>query len=566
MARVEHLILSAILGAIVIAAATVVAPRVRVAAPLVLVVVGIGVSFLPFVPTIEVDPEIILVGVLPPLLYSAAVNLPAVEFRRDAKAVGGLAVALVLLTTTVLGVFFYLAIPELNFFLALALGAILSPTDAVATAIAKRLGLSRRVIVLLDGESLLNDATALVTLRTAIAAAAAGAFALGQFVGDFALAVFLAVVVGAIVGWVGIRARQLIPDSAANSVLGFVVPFAAYLPTEHLGGSGLVAAVVAGIVTGQGAARRLTAEQRLTDQTNWHTIERVLEGAVFLIMGLEVKDLWQANIEEQDGPFRGFVLAIIALLLVLVVRTAYVSVLIPILNRRRAPERRTRLTRISSRLDGLDDEVRDAHPQRLRGIRARINRAFADLDYYQAKPLTWRHGGVIVWAGMRGVVTLAAAQTLPRDTPSRELLVFTAFLVALFSLLIQGLTLSAVARALKVPPDDEDYRRDEHQRLTAELRSAASEAIANNSLRRSDGTAFDDRVLAKGARMAEAPSDDLLSLRDDLAELRLALIGVMRKRLLELGRDGYSSTELRRSLAALDAEELSLRTVLDEGE
>src|SRR6478752_8827212 len=165
----------AILGVVVVALATAVAPRAKVAGPLLLVAVGIVVSLFPFVPPIEIDPEWILVGVLPPLLYSAAVALPAIEFRRDFGPIAGLSFLLVLISSIVLAFFFVLVIPGLNPAIAVALGAILSPTDAVATSIVKRLGVSGRVVTMLEGESLLNDATALVLLRTMVAAAAVGA-------------------------------------------------------------------------------------------------------------------------------------------------------------------------------------------------------------------------------------------------------------------------------------------------------------------------------------------------------------------------------------------------------
>src|SRR6188474_242298 len=167
----EYLVI-AILGVVVVALATAVAPRAKIAGPLLLVAVGIVVSLFPFVPAIEVDPELILVGVLPPLLYSAAVALPAIEFRRDFGPIAGLSVLLVVLSSATLAVFFTMAIPGLSPYVAIGLGAILSPTDAVATSIVKRLGISRRVVTMLEGESLLNDATALVLLRTMIAAVA----------------------------------------------------------------------------------------------------------------------------------------------------------------------------------------------------------------------------------------------------------------------------------------------------------------------------------------------------------------------------------------------------------
>ena len=298
-------------GVLVVAMTARVAPRIKVAGPLLLVLVGIVASYLPFLPDISVDPEWILVGVLPPLLYSAAVSLPAVEFRRDLLPIAGLAVVLVFVSSFVLGTFFYFAIPDLGYPLALALGAILSPTDAVATAVAKRLGVSRRVVTMLEGESLLNDASALVILNSAVAAFVMIA-STGQAppaidaVGGFFWAVFIAIVIGAIVGYANLRLRSWLRSSAATTAAGFIVPFVAYLPTEELGGSGLVAAVVAGIVTGQGADRWFTPEQRMSDRVTWHTVELLLEGGVFLIMGLEMSEIVTGTANGIHGIAHGF--------------------------------------------------------------------------------------------------------------------------------------------------------------------------------------------------------------------------------------------------------------------
>ncbi|MBD7958340.1 sodium:proton antiporter [Microbacterium sp. Sa4CUA7] len=566
-------IVLAILGVLVIATATALAPRVNIAGPLLLVIVGLGVSLLPFIPAVEIDPEIILVGILPPLLYSAAVSLPAIEFRRDFGPIAGLSVVLVVISALALGLFFTWVIPGLGLLSAIALGAILSPTDAVATSIVKRLGLSPRVVTMLEGESLLNDATSLVLLRTAIAAVAAGgAVAVGEFVGAFAWGVVVALIVGALVGWANLRFRAWVGHSAANTAVGFAVPFVAYLPTEQLGGSGLVAAVVAGIVTGQGSARWFTAEQRLSDTLNWRTVELVLEGAVFLIMGLELKDIWNENVAENDGPLRAVWLALAALAIVLVVRTGYVALIVLLQGRRARGKQRERLDEFGARLDAFehDDAPLPAHrrgahrERRIASLRKRLTRSLADLDYYQASPLGWKHGGIIVWAGMRGVVTLAAAQTLPRETPSRELLILTAFLVAVISLLVQGFTLPAFARLLRLPPENDALTRDEQDRIDDELRAAATDALTRPGLHRRDGTPFPpDLIQRVGSRLAEPPDDDESLAHRDGLELRLALITAMRVRLASLARSGIGSAALRHALAELDADELSLRLRLD---
>jgi len=606
-----------IVAILVIALATAVAPKLGIAGPLILLLIGGAVSVLPFVEIPEIDPEWILVGVLPPLLYSAAVSLPAIEFRRDFGPIAGLSFLLVIVSSIVLGLFFIAVIPGIQPAIAVALGAILSPTDAVATSIVKRLGVSRRVVTMLEGESLLNDATALVLLRTMIASVAVATTVAGDagvgvgFIPAFAWGVLVAVVVGAIVGLLNLRLRALIKNSAANTAVGFVVPFIAYIPTEELGGSGLVAAVVAGIVTGQGAARWFSPEQRRSDEHNWRTIELVLEGAVFLVMGLELNEIVTQNIEDHNGLGTGLAISAAALGILIAVRAAYVSLLVWLQSRRARGRQRSRLEAMSARIDEIASgdlpPARSAAPptrqtvpaptagddgarppasrrrrnrrddvsfdtpraqRRLASMRARVARAMNDLDYYQASPLGWKHGAIIVWAGMRGVVTLAAAQTLPRDdTSDRALLVFIAFAVAAGSLMLQGFTLPWVVRLLRLDrPGDDSLDKAEQSALDDELRDAAAAALTDPALHRRDGTAFPDELVAVvGSRMVDPPDDtDNLPTRD-LLELRVAMIEAMRARLNELSSGGgYSTPALRHALAELDADQLSVELRLDD--
>lgn len=579
----EALIL-AIGAIIVISLATAIAPRLGIAGPLVLVLIGAGISLLPFVSIPEIDPEWILVGVLPPLLYSAAVALPAIEFRRDFGPIAGLAVVLVLISSIALGAFFMAVIPGIHPAIAVALGAILSPTDAVATGIVKRLGVSRRVVTMLEGESLLNDATALVLLRTMVAAAAVASTGADAdtdigvgFVPAFVWGVLVAVAVGGIVGYLNLRLRSLIGHSAANTAVGFVVPFVAYLPTEELGGSGLVAAVVAGIVTGQGSARWFTPEQRRSDEHNWRTVELVLEGAVFLLMGLELDEIVRRNIAEHNGLGTGLGIALGALVIIIAVRAAYVSLLVWAQSRRARSRRRRRLEAIGERIDDVaagrvaspsrpglpEPSVHDPRVQRrLAAMRGRVARALGDLDYYQASPLGWKHGAIIVWAGMRGVVTLAAAQTLSDETTDdRALLVFIAFAVAVGSLMLQGFTLPWLVRMLRIETADSDaLDRAEQSALDDELRAAAASALSGDAIRRRDGSAFPEELVQRmGSRLIDPPDDESTSLARDVLELRLAMIEAMRARLNELtSGGGYSTPALRHALAELDADQLSL--------
>ncbi len=582
----EHLII-VVLGIALIAIVTALGKRLNIASPLVLVAIGLLLALAPFIPNLgTIDPDWILVGVLPPLLYSSAINLPAVEFRRDFTPIAGLSVLLVVISAVALGFFFTWAIPGLSLPLGIALGAILSPTDAVATSIVKRMGISPRVVTLLEGESLLNDATALVVLRTATAAIAAG-FSVPMAVGAFLWGVLIAVVIGAVVGWVNLRVRAWVANSAANTALSFVIPFIAYLPTEALGGSGLVAAVVAGIVTGQSAARWFTAEQRLSEKLNWRTIELILEGGVFLVMGLELSDVVGKNFEDHDGLWHGTWLALSALGIIVVVRGAYVAILLRQQGRRARRFARIDLESIGNRLDALERGDPPAEPvgpgrqslglpadparreRRLSGVRKRLARITADLDYYRDSPLGWRHGTVIVWAGMRGVVTLAAAQTLPTDTDHRALLVFIAFMLATVSLLVQGVTLVPLVRLLGIrDPDAVDTVDDEQEeQLRDELRQAAVAALRDPALRSHDGDEFDPEVVRRASgRLLEPPDENATANAQEFLRLRLALIEAQRRRLVDVTASGrYSTALLRRTLAGLDADQISLELKLSGG-
>lgn len=532
-----EILLIIVLVLLAIAGATTLGPKLGVAAPLVLVVLGIGVSFLPFVPPLTIEPEWIIAGVLPPLLYSASVSMPAMEFRREFTAIGGLSVLLVIVSAVILGLFFAWVIPGLGIAWGIALGAIVSPTDAVATSIVKRSGVSPRVVAILEGESLLNDATALVLLRTAIAAAAAS-FSLGGFIGSFAYSVAVALVIGWAIGRLNLIVRARVTDATVNTVLSFTVPFLASIPAEALGASGLVAAVVAGLITGRRAPRVLSPQHRLSDAQNWRTVELVLEGLVFLVMGLELFKIVSDVQNDHAGVVPALLVGAGALVLTLLVRAAYVAPLLGILARRarRGEKMRPRIESIQGRLDAPEEDApltRGGGPKGRRPMTAadlgrfatRVRRTLADIDYFKAAPLGWREGSIVVWAGMRGAVTVAAAQTLPHETPGRSLLVLIAFIVAAASLLIQGGTLGWVVRLVKPAPVDAELEREERLRLLTLLRDAAETVPLPTPMERTP-EAF---VAQKRARLAriEAQRTALLDARDDGAFSADLLLGAL---------------------------------------
>ena len=632
----------AVLAVAVVIALSAVSDRLGIAPPLILMLVGVGISFLPFMGPVEIDPEWILAGILPPLLYAAAISIPTVELRRDFSAVGGLAIVLVVLTAGALGVIFHWLIPGISLPLAIALGAILSPTDAAATAIVKRLGVPGRVGTILQGESLLNDATALVLLRSAIAATAATVTFWGV-IGDFLWAALAAVVIGIVVGWVGVQVRKLVHHSAPATAISLILPFVAYVPAEFVHASGLVAVVAAGITSAQLGPKHLDARQRIAERANWHTLEFLLEGAVFLAMGLELSTLITDVHVEHDSLWLAVAMAGLAIVVTLVVRGIYLAFLLRGISARTsrkvkrsdtmkkarakaqetlrtrsqlveqhlsaiegsdpstdhaigparagsdesagetvtgaggvvpgAPDTNRALMRPRERRDslpGLDmsPEILARHPElkdrfdhidpavharmrdRYERVRTQIKRYLADVNYLILQPLGVKEGVLLTWAGMRGVVTLAAAQTLPTTSPHRSLLILIAFFVAAGSLVIQGGSLSFVVKKLGLAGQD-SAGSDEWPRLKAELDEAGHKGVyflpdktANadpNSPRTGTWHTLDGKAVPEN-------------------QVPLARIRAERQVLLELRSTGeYSSQTLSTALAELDAEEMSIQ-------
>ena len=516
---------------VVVAAATVLGPRLGIASPLVLVAIGVAASFLPAFESMQIEPEWILEGVLPPLLYSSAVSMPAMNFRREFGAISGLSVLLVVGSALVLGVFFMIAIPALGFGWGVALGAIVSPTDAVATSIIKQTAVSQRVVAILDGESLLNDATALVLLRAAIAGSGVSlSFSFWGAVGSFGYSLVVAVVVGLLVGRLNLAVRRRVTDPTVNTVLSFTVPFLASVPAGLLRASGLVAAVVAGLVTGVRAPRLLSPLNRLSDATNWRTLELVLEGAVFLTMGLQIKGVATDVQRDHAGVAAAVLVAAGALVLTVLVRAAYVAPLLAVL-----AARARRNARLQPRFQGMQERINtpEGKQETLERMRsrwrwtsqrdldrfaARLTQSLASIAYFLREPLGWREGTAVVWAGMRGAVTVAAAQTLPEDTPQRSVLVFVAFAVATMSLLVQGGTIGPLLRRITPEADlteIDDRNRAERTRIF-DLLKASAETVSEPPPRTDDRTPEGFEV-ARRYRLAvlRAQRSALLDARDN---------------------------------------------------
>jgi NhaP-type Na+/H+ or K+/H+ antiporter len=552
--------------------------KLGIAAPLILVVVGIIYSYLPGVPPIEVEPDWILMGILPPLLYSAAVAVPVVDFRRNFGSITALSVALVLVSAFATGFLLFALLPDLNLAAAIALGAVISPTDVVAaTSIGKRLGLPPRLVTILEGEGLVNDATALVMLRSAVAAAAmtaTGDFDAWGAVGDFFYAVIVAVALGLIVGVVSVWVRGRLGDTVLDTAISFAVPFIAFIPSEELGASGVIAVVVAGLYSGHAAPARFPAQARISERLNWRTVQFVLENGVFLLMGLQIKGIVTQVESERLSVAGAVLLGLLAAGLLIVLRFLFVAPLIAGLRRREknAGAFQERAGTMLDRIRGLPEG--DARTEkRRRRVTLAIERRTNDVAQLSSEGLGWRGGLVIGWAGMRGVVTLAAAQTLPRSTPYYEQLVLIAFTVAIVTLLLQGATLPFVIRLSGIRGSDRTADRRELATLLDEIEQAGLELLDGSETALSGGEPIDTDVvervrdetrrtaLAAWERADNGTEPEALpqSPHQQYRALRREVLDAQRMALLDArSRGAYPSRILSRAQALLDLEEARL--------
>ena len=526
----------ALLGMLIIVASQFIAPKVGVASPLILLGVGLAIGFLPQVGAIEIAPHIILEIVLPPLLFSAAVRMPTMDFRREMHAVAMLAIPLVFLSAFAVGFVINWMVPAISLPWGVALGAVLSPTDAVAVSIAKRSGVSHRIITVLEGEGLFNDATSLVLLSAAMNAGLAAdnnALNPGMLIAKVALALGIAAVIGWIVGELGVRVRALLKEPSTDTVFSFAMPFLASLPAEHLGGSGLVAAVVAGLVVSRRRAALISASNRRFSQQNWETLTLVLESAIFLTMGLQAFGIVEETSEFVGGLTFAAVLAVSLGTLIMVIRAVFIALMLTWLDHRRTHRQRrfeveaSRIERFEKRMNIACEvdadmlQARDLSPEQwgkaLNRLRRRLQqrerrnaKRGSDLDYFANEPLGPREGSVIVWAGMRGAITLAAAQTISTHAPMRALLLMIALFIAAGALIIQGLTLPALIRIVKPKMASGDISEEEREKLLKVMASALVDTALAQAIHEVDGrTLLSAGVSRTLSRIGHAvPSDD----------------------------------------------------------
>jgi Na+/H+ antiporter len=491
-------------------------------APLVLVGLGIAVSFVPYVPEIRLSADVALLGFLPPLLYSAALQTSLVDFNANRRPILLLSIGLTAFTAVGVGVVLHLLIPQIPWVAAFALGAVVAPPDAVAaTSIARRVGMPRRVVRILEGESLLNDATALVALRTALGATAG--FSIAGVGLDFLIAAVGGVLTGllfyVVVGWI----RRAITDSLVDTSVSLVTPFAAYATAELIHASGVLAVVVAGLMLGHRSPIFQDATSRIAERLNWRTFSFLLENSVFLLIGLQARHIID-RVRADDVATEIVVSAcLLTLAAVIVLRLLYVF------------PARYLLVR-----PGPDAQTGE-HP-------------------------SWAYTLVVGWAGMRGVVTLAAAFVIPRDFPLRDVLVVVALFVTAATLFLQGLTLPWLVRRLGLPAPDPREDALARASLFQQASSAGRKWLEENRPEGEDVHSTEDSLLRR-LEMRDFGAWERVGNHDPDAEtpseaysrLRREMLRIERQHVLEVRDSGRVPHEVIEDvLEAIDVEESML--------
>lgn len=559
-----------VVGILIIGAVATIANRIGVAAPLLLVVLGGGLALVPGVPEIEVPPEVFLTIILPPLLYTAALKVPVVDFRRNLRVIGYLSVVLVAVSALAVALVLQSLWPVVGFAAALALGAVVAPPDAVAaTALGKRLGLPPRVVTILEGEGLINDATALVLLSTAVAAitrAGSSDVDAASLVGDFAIAVLVAVVIGTLVGYATVRIRQLASDRAIDTAISLATPFLSFLAAESLHGSGIVAVVITGLVIGNRGQVRIRATRRAQEATTWGTFAIIVENGVFLTMGMQLPAVLRAI---DAGEWHLLEVIAVGLLLCFVLLVVRFAALPPLLwwLRHHAEHRRRDHARFAERLEQVDaDSKRGAKLRRVHDVRGH------DIVALDDQRLGWRDLLAIGWAGMRGVVTVAAVQTLPEGTPMRAELVLVAFVVAIVTLLVQGGTLAWLVRLLRLTHDGSERTRRQLDELLGETIEAGIDAMQ----RQADSLGIDESLVesagermrsrrAWAAHVAQVDPEDAATDVAQIARLRHLAVDAERSWLDQVRRTGrFDSSTVAAVQRIIDREEIGLQADEDE--
>jgi Na+/H+ antiporter len=519
-----EVILVLLLVAVVVLSAG--ARAINVPYPIVLVVGGAIVSVVGGLPEIELDPDLVLFIFLPPLLYSAAFFANLNDLRRNLRPIALASIGLVLATMVVVAVVAHAVIPGVSWAVAFTLGAIVGPTDPVAgTQIARRLGVPRRLVSVLEGESLVNDATALVAYQIAVkAATTVVAFSLLHAGWDFVSKAAGGIAIGLVAGVVIVEIRRRLDDPLLENTIGLLSAYIAYVPAEHLGVSAVLAAVTVGIYVGWHAPRIASPATRLMGFGMWELLQFILNAFLFVLIGLQLPQILHGLREESTASLVGYAVAVSAA--VMLTRLVWAHTVVYLV---RALDRR---------------------------------------ESQRARRVGWRLRTVNAWTGMRGAVSLAAALALPTAPPfpQRDLILFLTFSVIFATLVIQGLTLAPLIKALGV---GDDGAQEEHEELKARLVAtqaalARLEELAGEDWTRDDTVerirgAFEYRRRRLKARAGKVADDGYEDRSFAYQTLVREVLEAQRAEIVRLRNDGTISNELMHRLEReLDLEDQRL--------
>jgi Na+/H+ antiporter len=504
--------------------------RIRIPYPILLVLAGIAIGLVPGLPEVTLEPDLVFLIFLPPVLYAAAWETSWPDFKAAARPISLLAVGCVLFTTTLVALVAHRFIPGFGWAESFALGAIISPPDAVAaTAATKGLGLPKRIITILEGESLVNDATGLIAYRYAVVAAGTGTFVFWLAGVNFVYVAGLGIVIGLVMGIIFFYIHKLTPDNATNdTTLTFIAPYAAYLTAEQFHASGVLAVVVTGVFLSPRSSEVFNHQARLQAYFVWDTVMFILNGLIFILIGLQLPHIVSNVGPGSLGPMLKYGAIISITTIILRIIWVFPAAMIPRL---------------------LFKSIRQEEPN------------------YSPRFTT-----IIAWSGMRGVVSLAAALALPltinnHPFPNRDAIIFITFCVIFATLVMQGLTLPKLIRWLGIKPDGKAEREEHAARL--KLATSVIEHIESNyALSLSDGVL--SQVKAKYEvriqRMLREEPNRRMSDQElaELQRIQQELVRSERQFLLDLRRNREVGDEVLRKLEyELDLEEE--RLMLDQG-
>ena len=503
------------------------AERLHIPLAVALVLGGIALAFVPGIGTVELDPGLVLALFLPPLLQASAYRTDWPAFRSNLRPILSLAFGAVLFTAAVIAVVAKLLLPGMPWWAAITLGAIVAPPDAVAAAaVLKQVRLPKGIVTVLEGESLINDASSLVLYRCAVAATLAGSFSLGDGVLQFLGAAIGGTVAGWAVGRVAMLVFALLEDTMLDITVSLLAGLLAYVLAERFHASGVLAAVACGLVLGRHQHAEFTGESRLGLATVWKFVEFLLTALVFMLIGLQLRGIVE-RLEGRDALDLGLIaLAVSATLIASRFAWTFAVVWLPRALSRRTPD---------------------------------------------AEPLPpWSHAAILSWAGMRGVVSLATALALPARFPGRDLIVFLAFCAIFATLVVQGTTLGWLIRRLGLEEEDGVMPEPETAQTRADLATASLDAVREHL--DSDGSEHGDAAAdlvdeyEVRAERVNVEGDDVETRTGQLAaqhRLRLVAIEAARQKLVE--RTDQIDADAHRALGEeLDLEEQQVRLALGE--